>query len=733
MEIEKYSKNLLKVVTECLNEMTVNDDLKSMMLFICESLTKITNNEYGFIGEILKDKTGTPFLRYRAIVGEKFKSTYSHYYNNNFIKDDNLDLYDFDSLFGIVYKESKIIYSNDLANDPRRGGKSKIPTGHPHIKNFLGLPLIFKNKVIGIVGLANYEKDYDDNYVEFIKPFIPLITNIIVNYHKKLDLIQQKNIFLSNMSHEVRTPLNGIVGMGQFLMDTPLTTEQLEIVNIINKCSLQLLSFINDLLDFSKMLNGTIIFDNKTFNFREVLGEATELFLLEIKDRKIKLDIMYDNKMPDKIIHDRQRIQQIIVNLISNAVKFTNGGKIDIYVKVLEYQVDNSIKFELLIVDNGCGIPDEKLEEIKENLSRQEHLQFNDNLTNGLGLPITKFLVDKMGGELDIKSMEGYGTKVKVILTLPYEKHKNIELYTNTQNSNTMVMTDKSSEEQVLIICDNTTHRLKIVQILMTIGLIPLPVSNIDEANVFINNKNSKVKGVIIIIDTIDNIYNIFSTKIEDRIINTANTTTTNHRRKFYEFIMNFNAILKNNLLLFVNPSVDCDDTIFNLALNQYKMSLENNDNIYNVISNKFNSLTNNFKPLKNYLKKDLDKINILSVEDNFSNQKVLEKILNEFGFSNIKQVYDGVEFIDELKKGKVYNIAFIDLRMPRMDGIEAVKAIIKNNLKHNTYFVALTATVTEQTINNCFANGMDGFLEKPIKIDKLRLLLELIINKYLH
>jgi signal transduction histidine kinase/CheY-like chemotaxis protein len=725
MEIEKYSKNVLKVVTECLSEMTVNDDLKSMMIFICESLTKLTNNEYGFIGEILKDKNGVPFLRYRAIVGDKFKSTYASYYNNNFIKNDNLDLYDFDSLFGLVYKESKIIYSNDVIHDPRRGGKSKLPKGHPHIKNFLGLPLIFKDKVIGIIGLANYDKDYDDNYVEFVKPFVPLITNIIINYHKKLDLIQQKNIFLSNMSHEVRTPLNGIVGMGQFLMDTSLAPDQLEMVNIINKCSLQLLSFINDLLDFSKMLNGSIIFDSKTFNFREILGEATELFQLEIKDRKIKLEIVYDNRMPDKIVHDRQRILQIIVNLVSNAVKFTNGGKISIYVKVLElkYPEENSVKFELLIVDNGCGISSKKLETIKNNLLHQEYLQFNDNIITGLGLPITKFLVNHMRGELEIKSMEGHGTKVKVVLTLPCEVH--------AHQKNNVIVTDKSIDGQVLIICDNINHRLKIVQILMKIGIIPLPVSNINEADVFINNKNSKIKGVVIIIDVIDNIDNIFSTKVEDLIINTG--ITAQHRRKFYEFIINFNEILKNNLLLFINPSIEYDNSIFNLALNQYKISLENIDNIYDIISNKFNSINHNFKSLKNYLKSDLGKINILSVEDNFSNQKVLEKILNEFGFTNIKQVYDGVEFVEELKKGNTYNIAFIDLRMPRMDGIEAVKTIIKNGLKKTTYFVALTATVTDQTINNCFASGMDGFLEKPIKIDKLRLLLELVITKYLH
>jgi signal transduction histidine kinase/ActR/RegA family two-component response regulator len=634
------------------------------------------------------------------------------------MKEDNLDLYNFDSLIGLVYKEAKIIYSNDPMNDPRRGGESKLPKDHPTLKNFLGLPLIFKNEVIGIVGLANHEKDYDDNYVEFVKPFAPLITNIILNYRKKLELTQQKNIFLSNMSHEVRTPLNGIVGMGQFLTNTTLTSDQLEMVNIINKCSLQLLSFINDLLDFSKMLNGSITFDSKQFDFKEILKEATDLFLLELKDRKITLNIIYDSKMPTKIIHDRQRILQIIVNLTSNAVKFTNGGKIDISIKVLEYLPDNNVKIDILIVDNGCGISSKKLEEIKENLLHQESSQFNQNLGAGLGLPITKFLVDKMGGDLEIKSMEDVGTKVRVTLTLPYEVLKN----------NYNIITDKLAGEQVLVICNDINYRLQIVQILISIAIIPLPVSNITEAYTFINNKTTEVKGVIIIADNADNISNIFSTTVEDKINN--NSIISVHRRKFYEFIMNCNEILKNNLMLFINPLIDYDVSVFDLATNQYKISLKNADDIRTIILNKFNN-ANPLKQLSSYSKSKLSEITILSVEDNFSNQKVLEKILKEFGFVNIKQAHDGIEFVEDLQKGNTYNIAFIDLRMPRMDGIEAIKTIIKQNLKKKTYFVALTATVTDQTVYNCFSNGMDGFLEKPIQIDKLRLLLTLVVNKY--
>jgi signal transduction histidine kinase len=133
----------------------------------------------------------------------------------------------------LVYSEKKIIISNDVISDPRNKSKK-----NSFIKNLIGIPLIYKNEIISILVLANYDGEYDNKYIEYIKPFIPLINNIIINYKNRISLNYQKDLFLSHMSHEIRTPLNGIIGMGQFLMDTKLSEEQMKMVHIINKCSL---------------------------------------------------------------------------------------------------------------------------------------------------------------------------------------------------------------------------------------------------------------------------------------------------------------------------------------------------------------------------------------------------------------------------------------------------------------------------------------------------------------
>jgi len=722
MEIENYTKELLKLVTECLNEIILNDDLKSIMHFIIIRLVKITNNKFGFIGEIITDRFGKSFLRQQTLIN----------YNNSFGEDNDtdtdniiyndLDSYDYEPLFDLIYSKKEIIISNDVENDIRRN-ENKINENKIKLKKFIGIPLIYRDEVISILVLGNYDGNYDIKYLELIKPFIPLINNIIISYQKKISIIYQKNLFISNMSHEVRTPLNGIVGMGQILIDTELKDEQKKMVHIINKCSLQLLSFINDLLDFSHISDGKINFEIKEFNIDDCLKSAIELFQLEINEKKIALNIIYDDKLPKKIIHDRQRIQQIMVNLISNAVKFCDiDGKIDIYLKLEKNISDNEIIFHFSIIDNGCGILQIDLDKMKKNLINQNEMSFTNNFGlgygygNGLGLPISKFLITKMNGFFDIISDINTGTSISVKIPVKYN------------NENT-----KINNNQVLIISNNLEKRINVVENVIKNGLLPIPVNTIDEGNIYINNENTNFSIIILLIDTLEDLNKTLEINEKNKKGLTDVNIIGEQKYIIYKLI---NNCKKNNinseLFLFYNKKINYDLSVFDMIYNKFDIDLFYNKQIKKILTNK-NLYNNNHHniPIKKF-NINLDSLKILSVEDNFSNQKVITTMLNEIGISSdlITNLFDGIKFIENLEKDNIYDIVFIDLKMPRLNGIEAVKEIQLKNLKKKSFYVAITATVTEDTIKECFKVGMDAFIPKPIQINDLINIISIIIKK---
>ncbi len=757
MEIEKYAKELVNLLTECFNEMLINDDLKSLMHFILTRLVKVTNNKYGFIGEIKKDRFGKQYLYQQTVV---------HQSNNNFLpsthykpkkhffgflrKDDSenelqidndQDIYDYEKLFDLIYSEKQIIISNDVNKDPRRQIRKDLES---QFKRFIGIPLFYQDEIISILILANYEGEYNNKYIEIIKPFVPLINNIIITYQKRISIIYQKNLFISNMSHEVRTPLNGIVGVGQILMESSLTEEQLKLVHMINKSSLQLLSFINDLLDFSHISDGKIKFEIKEFNLEECLKTAIELFQMEMEEKKICLEICYDTKLPKKIIHDRQRIQQIIVNLVSNAVKFSdNSGQIIIDLKLDKILSEDELLLQLSIIDTGCGISELDLDKMRKFLNSPDIMSFTNNFglgygyVNGLGLPISKFLINKMNGYLDIQSSNikpNNGTIITVKIPVKFN-----ESYNNNFNN----FNDYKSKinNQTLIISNNVEKRINIVDNVIKNGLLPIPVNTIEECNIYINNENTSFYMIILLIDTVDD-------------LNKTITVEDNFNEQSYEqkYIIHklINNCKKNHprtrLLLFYNKNnTSYDHNIFDIINEKYDINMIYNNNNNNNTNNNNNNINND---LKNILSNNYKKISlkhnssiklenniipkILSVEDNLTNQQVINKMLNEIGIPSnyITNLYDGVNFIENLEKGNVYDIIFIDLKMPRLNGIEAVKEIQSKKLKKNTFFVAITATVTDDTIKECFKIGMDAFIPKPIQISDLINIINIIINK---
>ncbi|MFM6928391.1 MAG: ATP-binding protein [Bdellovibrio sp.] len=223
-----------------------------------------------------------------------------------------------------------------------------------------------------------------------------------------------KSMFLSNMSHEIRTPLNSIMGFTEILSETPLNDDQKSYVGTIHRCSESLIRLLNDILDLSKIENGLMLIDRHRFNVRELHDDVRKMFELQCRNKGISLDVLLNEDVPEHAMGDSHRIRQILVNLIANAVKFTEKGKISV---IVDHDLEKSVT-RWQVIDTGVGIPFDAQEKLFKRFVQADASVSRKYGGSGLGLIITKNLVELMGGKLHLSSKVDEGTNFSFILPL---------------------------------------------------------------------------------------------------------------------------------------------------------------------------------------------------------------------------------------------------------------------------------------------------------------------------
>ena len=280
--------------------------------------------------------------------------------------------------------------------------------------------------------------------------------------------------FLSSLSHEIRTPLNGIVGYSQLLSQTRLDHNQQLYINSMNQCCIQLVELVNDILDFSKMSSGKIQINKEYFNIKEIVEEINCTINYRLKEKKQHCHYVYDDNIPKYIISDKQKIIQILINLISNSIKFSHiGARI-----IVTFNLINKSNIEVSVEDNGIGIS-------KEDQKRlfNPFVQINNELVKngcGLGLAICKKLVDILGGTINIESEKNKGSIF--FFTFNFEEYDKFE---ETFQKNIELLRDK----YILIVDDNIDNRLLISEILFEYDIKPIVCSSGKEAIRMISGK----------------------------------------------------------------------------------------------------------------------------------------------------------------------------------------------------------------------------------------------------